>query len=548
MKNRRTILFLLACCLMLSTALVLLSKGRHLRSDASSVGRALLNVEKVSAIELNRETPLSGKSEHILISRTNGNWRIEAPFVAEADEGAIKHIIDSVAFAEPVDELSDSDMASLGRSPQDFGLSHPCVMVVLHSDDMREMFEFGRNTPSRSEVYVRRNGKGGIFTVPINVITALTKPIGALRRRRLFKFNKMDVAMIGLKNAGGKLSKLVKGKDGWRLTEPMDAPADRAVVEELIGAFCATNVIDYADVIPNLAHGLGENEGYTISFRDTFGAVEKLVLGAFDSTNTVWALTTEGAVVHVDAGLLSLCHERQRMLEDTRVFPVDMQSVVSFSVIEGYPSYMLSRQNATAPWRLISPVDAPADVAAVTNLLSSILALRGVDLAPMSTPSKIELSLVTESTNFPSCVVSSSFLQNGVRLADLRDKTLMRYPQTEIKRIRVDTAAGSGWDATKAEFMLGLLESGIVAESVDTVVLRQDDFERCGLGHPSYTLTFELYDRSSALRKLLLGAAAPGGGRFAMIGGSDAIFVLSAATVSTLTKPVEDTLGEGDKK
>ena len=527
---------------------MLLSKGRHLRADASSVGRALLDVEKVSAIELKREAPLNGKSERILISRTNGNWRIEAPIVAEADEGAIKHIIDSVAFAEPEDELSDSDMASLGRSLQDFGLSHPCVMVVLHSGDMREMFEFGRNTPSRREVYVRQNGKGGIFTVPITVINALTKPLGELRRRRLFTFNKMDVAMIGLKNAGGKLSKLVKGKDGWRLTEPMDAPADRTVVEELIGALCATNVIDYADVIPNLAHGLGENEGYTISFRDSFGAVEKLVLGAFDSTNTVWALTTEGAVVHVDAGLLSLCRERQRMLEDTRVFPVDMQSVVSFSVIEGYPSYMLSRQNASTPWRLISPVDAPADMAAVTNLLSSILALRGVDLAPMSTTNKIELSLVTESTNFPSCVVSGSFLRNGVRLADLRDKMLMRYPQTEIKRIRVDTAAGSGWDATKADFMLGLLESGIVAESVNTLVLRQDDFERCGLGNPSYTLTFELHDRNSALRKLLLGAAAPGGGRFAMIGGADAIFVLSAATVSTLTKPVENTLGEGDKK
>ena len=77
---------------------------------------------------------------------------------------------------------------------------------------------------------------------------------------------------------------------------------------------------------------------------------------------------------------------------------------------------------------------------------------------------------------------------------------------------------------------------------METVVFRPGDFERCGFSHPSYTIAIELDDKVSALRKLLLGAAAPGGGRFAMVGGSDAAFILSAATVSTLTKPVEDTM------
>ena len=90
--------------------------------------------------------------------------------------------------------------------------------------------------------------------------------------------------------------------------------------------------------------------------------------------------------------------------------------------------------------------------------------------------------------------------------------------------------------------MLACLEKGIVAEAVETVVFRPGDFERCGFTRPAFTLSFELDDSSSALRKLLVGAAAPGGGRFAMIGGSDAAFILSAATVSTLTEPVEETL------
>ena len=57
-------------------------------------------------------------------------------------------------------------------------------------------------------------------------------------------------------------------------------------------------------------------------------------------------------------------------------------------------------------------------------------------------------------------------------------------------------------------------------------------------------LTFELNDAASAMRKLLLGGAAPEGGRYATIGGSDAVFVLSPEMVSVLTKPTETLLKE----
>ena len=64
------------------------------------------------------------------------------------------------------------------------------------------------------------------------------------------------------------------------------------------------------------------------------------------------------------------------------------------------------------------------------------------------------------------------------------------------------------------------------------------------LSWPSFTIMFELDGAESALRKILLGAAAPGGGRLAMIGGADAAFILSAETVSLLTKPVDDAAGQ----
>ena len=542
MKNRRAILFFLGWSLVVALALVFLSMGRY--PDETRASPAIQDVQKVSALEICRLPAPGGEvSERILLSRVDGRWRLESPISAEASEMAVKRIVDAVVFAEPIDELSSSDMASLGRTLRDFGLAAPRFTVILFSDGKSERYEFGRTTPSGEEVYVRQEGKDGVFTVPVRVAQELARPLGELRRRRLFTIGRADVAAIGLKTAGGQLSKLIKEKGGWRLTEPVDAPADRIVVEELVDTLCSAKVVDYA-AGTGAAPGFGDNEGYAISLRDSLGTVEKLVLGAPADTNVIWALTPEGAVVHVEAKLLSLCRRRQKILEDTRVFPVERQTVLSFSVTEGFPAYMLSRTSAATPWRLASPVDAPADAVVADQLLARILSLRGVDLAPEGAKDLIVFSVGTAETNFPSRSVSVSFLTEGFRLPNLRDKMLLRYARSEVKRIRVETAAGTGWDATRSEKMLACLEKGIVAEAVETVVFRPDDFERCGFARPAFTLSFELDDKSSALRKLLVGSAAPGGGRFAMIGGSDAAFILSAATVSTLTEPVEETLEE----
>ena len=542
MRNRRAILFFLAWSAVFALALAALSIGRHPAAEVARSTLSALDANRVSHLEISRAASAGGESGRIVLSRSDGKWRIEAPISAEADEASVKRTVDAVMLAEPVDELSSADMATLGRSLRDFGLASPRFTVMLSDGRRRESYSFGRMTPSGEEVYALQEGKGGVVTVSARVARELARPLGELRRRRLFTLDRTDVTALGLKNAGEPFTKLVREGGVWRLSEPMEAPADRMVVEEIVDALCAARVIDYAAAGAGDTAGLGDNEGYVISLRDSFGTIEKLVLGASDGTNAVWALTPEGAVVLVDAALQELCRKRQKILEDTRVFPVEMPSVLTFSVTEGFPAYMLSRASATAPWRLASPVDAPADAAVVEGLLVRVLALRGVDLAVEGVENPLTFSIGTSATNFPARSVTASFLPDGFRLADLRDKLILRHARTEVKRIRVDTAAGAGWDATRSDAMLECVEKGIVAEGVETVVFRPGDFERCGFSHPSYTIAFELDDKVSALRKLLLGAAAPGGGRFAMVGGSDAAFILSAATVSALTKPVEDTM------
>ena len=542
MRNRRAIVFFLACSVVFALAYLLARTYRQPTMSAVRTTLSDLNVDEIAAVEIDR-TAADGRSERIAFVRADGRWRLEAPIPADADEGEVKRLIDAVVFADVSDVLTRSDMDQLRRSLRDFGLTAPVAAVQLSARGRRETYSFGRLTAAGDEVYVQRDGMDALFTVPTQAVRVLQRPLGAFRRQGLFSIPRDKISGVGLKNAGEKFSKLVREGGGWRLTESMNAPADPAVAERLITAICSERIVAYADAVAGAGVGLVDDEGgYVLSLRNEQGVVEKAVLGASAGTNEVWAKTSEGAVVRVRASLLAVCRECQQTLEDTRVFPVPAADVTAITISKVFPAYMLLRKSSADPWRLASPVDAPADAEHVEKLLSGILSLRGADIALAGT-NTFNVSVGTAATNFPACAVLSRPLLKDDRLADLRDRKLICYPAEKVKKVRVRTAAGVAWDATKYEALIKCLAEGIVAESVDVLAPNDGDFRRCGFDRPSFTITFELDDPASALRTLLLGAAAPGGGRYATIGGlDDASFVLSAATVSMLTKPVEETL------
>jgi hypothetical protein len=538
MRNRRAIVFFLFWSAMFASAIALLTVSD--RSGGEPSGGNLLSVDArdVVKVDIERRTGAGGVRENVSIVRQAGRWRIESPVKAEADEEAVKRLIDSVVFAERGGSLSTADMAGLGRSSRDFGLAVPRCTVTVATERSSDTFFIGRTTAAGDEVYVSRAGRGGLFTVPSRMAEELMRPLVEFRRRRLFTFNPSDVMGMGLKDAGEPLTRLSKSDGQWRIADPVDAPADRQMVEDIIGILCSAQVVDYvAD--GGSGHGLGDGEGFSIALRDAFGSVEKVVFGVLDGTNSVWAMTPEGAVVHVGRDVLEQCRARQKTLEDSRIFPVDASLVTSISMSEGFPAYVISRSGASAPWSMVSPVGALADTKVVDAFLSRILSLRSADLVAEKSEGSVLVSVSSSVTNFSTRHVSALAMTKDLRFADLLGKTVVRCCKERVKRILVRPAAGEGWNAALSDDVLALLDEGIAAERVETVVLRPNDFDRYGFDRPAYTISFEINDDASSLKRMLIGAVAPGGGRYAMIGGLDVSFVLSASTVSRLTKPVD---------
>ena len=74
----------------------------------------------------------------------------------------------------------------------------------------------------------------------------------------------------------------------------------------------------------------------------------------------------------------------------------------------------------------------------------------------------------------------------------------------------------------------------VEAERVETVAATPEDFKRCGLDAPACIVTVDIESAEAARRNILLGGPAPGGGRYATVGGADAVFVISKQTAAAL--------------
>ena len=77
----------------------------------------------------------------------------------------------------------------------------------------------------------------------------------------------------------------------------------------------------------------------------------------------------------------------------------------------------------------------------------------------------------------------------------------------------------------------------LVAERVEKLKVSEADLASYGLDRPFMALAVD-QDRDDVVRRNLMIGAPTDGGRFATVGASDAVFVLSSETVSKLTLPL----------
>ena len=554
MSNRRSILLLLAGIVLLVAV--------HFAVDCSRGGQGgvvrrsvLLNPsETVSRIEVVRR----GEPPTVLV-RTNDEWRIVAPFPGSADEQAVKRLLDALSFAPIADALTDAELLKMGKDKASYSLEPPALTVKVSDADGEASVSLGAPTPSADGVYASVAGVDAVFIVPPEVLSAADAPAGSFRRRTLFLSTPAAITSFDVKRGTGNLTTFERDGDGWKTA---DGQASAAKIKAFLSALTAAEAVGFvwpvgasnetvgASASLLAGYGLDPESSVTVTLKSVDGAVGQTSFGKDAGEGLVYALAHNGgAIVTVPAALKDDVSQETSLFSDPRLFPLEARKVSTFTITDGDVSYALSR-DAEGAWRLESPITAPADKSAVEAMLARLLALSPSD----ADASGVSVSFTSDSK--PVRVSRKSVLGDG-GFEQLRSLEVVKIDPAIVKRLvrtfggktvtiayardrrvwDVETEGVSGSvDDKSVEIVLAALNP-LTAKRVEKLKVSAADLAGYGLDHPFMTLAID-QDREDVVRRNLILGAPTDGGRFATVGSSDAVFVLSNEMVTKLSLPL----------
>lgn len=570
MSNRRFIIFFLVGIVFISVFLAMHSwRTRAVASEATRNTLCTFESGAVDGLEISR----NGTNIVKLVRDDVGNWGIVSPYSAPADASTVARLVDALTLLKLGDMRTEAELAGLGEDFADFGLSGTVrASVKVKAKGAESRVSFGAFSASGKDVYARADGLFNVFTVGVEALEAIPADADGFRVRTLISSAGEQITGLDLHKPEAPFIRLVRNASGWRLSSPVDAPADGAVVSSLVEGLVDARIVGF--VMPSAAHtetqavlkqstiaayGLAAESGLSVSVKSDSGTPEQIVFGSSAGTNLVYALVQNGtAVVTLPAAVADLFRTREAALRDTRVFPFGAdEQVKSVSLTAGRLVYVLAR-GTNGVWRLEAPVTAPADPAAAAALVDVVLRIRRNDVlqdVASGDEESVRVSVATSSGARPDVSVLKTVFKECGPFTDLRSKTLLELDSRSVRRLSLKSAEGAGasvvydperglWnlaegsapatvrvDAVKA-LLAALIR--VEAKSVETMAATPEDLRRCGLDAPALVIAVDFEGVDAVRRNLMLGAVAPGGGRYATVGGADAVFVLDRAMVSAL--------------
>ena len=503
-------------------------------------------------------------SPAVVLDRGLGGWRLTDPFASGADEQAVMKLVDVLTQTPVVEVISDSELLKLGRTRADFSLEEPVLTVTLTGMDKSVCrFMFGSATPTQDGVYASVEGVDAVFILGKPAFSFVDVRPDDLRQRSLLPLGGAWVTSFEIKREGIPLLEFLRTGAGWnvgsekassqKITEFIDDLTTASAVS-FIWPVGSSNETDHVTSSLLAGYGLDPDSAVTVTLNDINGKSRRLSFGKEADDGNVYALVQNGnAIVTVPSKLRDFARQDPVMFTDSRLFPVEARSVNGFSVSSDGSLYSLVRDK-DGKWGLESPVVAPADQEASDALLSLILSLSPADVV------KENGVAVSVLTNMSKVLIPRERILGKRTFEDLRSREMLKIDAPLVKRI-VSTVGGKTpktasvvYDRERRQWNLDTEAVGVTVnvkgvESVLSVInplaavrieklaVVAADLDDYGLDTPFLTVAIDQDSDETIRRNILIGKKTRGG-RFATIGSSDAIFVISDATVSRLSASI----------
>jgi hypothetical protein len=197
-----------------------------------------LNKDALTRIDIRRS------AQDAILFRENENWKLQATEgVISADPAAVNTLIDAINGLQATSFIDMPSAEVLKKSKLD---EPACTIILAGTNTEPVVLTIGGQTPSGMFRYVKRSNQDYIAVVANEKVEKLFTPALSYRDRQMMVFSIDSVTSIEV-NQHNRIYTIVRPGPGlpWKVTSPIEAPADQQNVRNVLLALATLRAEDY---------------------------------------------------------------------------------------------------------------------------------------------------------------------------------------------------------------------------------------------------------------------------------------------------------------
>ncbi len=521
----------------------------------------------------------------VACEKENGVWMTggDGQGLGRADVARVRELVAALNSIGKGTTITARQLEMRGLDAAEYGFGQPALKIEAVDNKGRHGWLVGREAPLGDMLYVKLDGGDDIYTVQKHLLEIVPVQPDQFRDRTVFSGAVPAVRRLEIRGTGGFVQVLKDPGAGWRIQQPVVAPADAKVVEDLLEKLHRLRIEDFVaeDVSDFAVYGL-QGETLQVSLGGADGVSRMLELGdeIAEHPGRVYARRADDtSVFALGTNVVELLDIRPDDLRDACVLSLPAKDVSYISIVRGAERLELVREE-TGQWRVAKPVSWKADNLAVAKLLrlwdaavitefdstnapavaaewtlrfgsAELGQTNRIDILP--TLGKRDGLLVMREGEAPVFQINLPLVPGTILdPLEYKERRLWKFQRGDIVKISMEKAAqqrqvlerqkdglfapaeGNGTLQADAEAVGALLDGLSSLSTAGYVAYNPRDLSVYGLAEPQMVLHIGLSGTNRLGRVLLLGRKSKQG-FYAMVKGRDVVFLLDPPLVGILS-------------
>lgn len=214
------------------------------------------------SLKVNKVVVRYPEEEFVLVKVDKDNWQLESDRDLKLDNSRVRSIAIrmSSVFAEKEIEENPKDLSI-------YGLDKPVHATSYLEDGSEHSIMIGNLTPTKGAYYAMLPGGDKVYTISTYDAEGILITKNDLKLITLFELAAEDFTRIALERNGNLAFDSYKDGDLWMLSQPLEANASLAKIDEITTAITALQVKSYVKDSSDLAVFGLDNPKYVLSFK-----------------------------------------------------------------------------------------------------------------------------------------------------------------------------------------------------------------------------------------------------------------------------------------